>query len=87
MIGGFIDEGDHWNCFLLLWDVSTLACAYGVTKNDALQLAWIVEVYLESFKELYGSGTITPKMQHLVYLLKQLNHPVRILISRITNLD
>ena len=39
-----------------------MACAYSVTENDALQLAWVVEMYLESYKDLYGDSTITPKM-------------------------
>ena len=72
MIGGFVDEDDHWNCFLLLWDISTMACAYSVTENDALQLAWVVEMYLESYKDLYGDSTITPKMHHLVHLPEQI---------------
>lgn len=73
MIGGYIDEeDDHWNCFLLLWDISTLACAYIVTENDALQLAWRVAIYLESFKDLCGSGTITPKMRHLFHWPEQI---------------
>lgn len=43
-----------------------------VTQNDSLHLAWLVQTYLESFKDLYGGSSITPKMHHLVHLPEQI---------------
>ena len=73
MVGDLIEEEDeHWDCFLLLWDICSLVCAYEVTQNDSLHLAWLVQTYLESFKDLYGGSSITPKMHHLVHLPEQI---------------
>ena len=75
MIGDLMEEEDeHWDCFLLLWDICSLVCAYEVTQNDPFHLAWLVQTYLESFKDLYGGSSITPKMHHLVH------HPEQILL-------
>ena len=73
MLGDFIEEEDeHWECFLLFWDICSLVCAFEVTHDDSLHLAWLVQTYLESFKDLYGSSSITPKMHHLVHLPEQI---------------
>ena len=42
-----------------------------VTETDALQLAWMVEVYLESFSKLY-TATLAPKFHYLLHLPNQM---------------
>lgn len=72
MIGSFIDDDDeHWQCFLLLWDICSLTTAFTVSKSDAKYLAWLVEMYLKTFKEQYDV-TITPKLHYLVHLPQQM---------------
>ena len=73
MIGDKVPfDDEHWNSFLLLWDICSMVCAYEVTEDFSVHLAWVVEIYLESFKELYGGSTLTPKMHHLVHLPEQI---------------
>ena len=40
--------------------------------ENAAQLGCLVQIYLESFTELYGKEKITPKMHHLVHLPEQI---------------
>ena len=73
MIGSHVPNDDeHWECFLILWDICRMVCTYQVTSNDSLYLAWLVQTYLESFTHLYGNSKITPKMHHLVHLPEQM---------------
>lgn len=54
-IGEFIPEdNDHWQCFLVFWDICNLCLAYEVTEEHAGNLSWLVETYLESFSCLYS---------------------------------
>lgn len=72
IIGKYVEtDNDHWECFLALWDICSIASAFEVTEDDATHLAWLVEVYLESFTSLYGES-ITPKMHYLVHLPQQI---------------
>ena len=43
----------HWECYLLLWNISSDTSPFEVTNGDITYLAWLVEVYLETFKQLY----------------------------------
>ena len=45
-------DDEHWQCFLLLWDICSVASAFEVTEDDATHLAWLVEVYLDAFQSL-----------------------------------
>lgn len=73
IIGEFVEPScDHWSCFLILWDICNIVCAYEVSQDDAVQLAWIVEMYLEEFHTLYSEAPITPKMHFLVHLPRQI---------------
>ena len=73
MIGNYVPVDDeHWECFLLLWDICSMVCAYDMTSNDSVHLAWLVQTYLESFTHLYGESCITPKMHHMVHLPEQI---------------
>ena len=71
-IGDWIDhDDDHWECFLLLWDICSVVCSFEVTTDDATHLGWLIETYLEAFTSLYGTS-VTPKMHYLVHLPKQM---------------
>ena len=71
-IGNFIEEDDlHWECYLMLWNISSVTSAFEVTNGDITYLAWIVEVYLETFKQLYDVNVI-PKQHYLVHLPQQM---------------
>ena len=35
-----------------------MVCASEVTEDFSIHLAWVVEIYLKSFKELYGGSTL-----------------------------
>ena len=71
-IGNFAKEDDiHWERYLLLWNISSVTSAFEVTSGDITYLAWIVEVYLETFKQLYDVSVI-PKQHYLVYLPEQM---------------
>lgn len=73
MIGSYVPSDDeHWECFLLLWDICSMVCAYEMTSEDSVHLAWLVQTYLECFTHLYGEDRITPKMHHLVHLPEQI---------------
>lgn len=72
IIGEFVPEDDdHWECFLLLWDICAMVCTYETDKNKALQLAWLIQTYLEAFSSIYGASNITPKFHYLVHLPEQ----------------
>ena len=72
MIGNYIEPDDnHWQCFLNLWDICSLVSAFEVTEDDAVTLAWLTELYLESLKSLYDVS-LTPKLHYLVHLPQQI---------------
>ena len=73
MIGSFVEtDNDHWHCFLQLWDICSIVCAFEVTDSDAIHLAWLVEAYLEELSTLYRI-TMTPKLHYLLHLPKQIS--------------
>ena len=37
----------------VLWDICSIVSAFEVNKDDAAHLAWLIEIYLESFTSLY----------------------------------
>ena len=55
-------------CFLLLCTISNLVCAFEATLDDSIYLAWIIKTYLESFRSIYPTVMIIPKMHYLVHL-------------------
>ena len=72
MIGSYVERDDnHWECLLILWDICCIVSAFEVTEDDAAHLAWLIEIYLESFTSLYGDP-ITPKFHYLVHLPQQM---------------
>ena len=72
MVGNYVERSDsHWECFLQLWDICSIVCAFEVTDGDAIQLAWLMETYLEEFFTLYDV-TMTPKLHYLVHLPQQI---------------
>jgi len=72
MIGSHIPQGDeHWEGFLLLWDICNATSAFEVTESDTLKLAWMVEAYLESYTTLYTT-TLPPKFHYLLHLPNQI---------------
>ena len=72
MIGSYVERNDdHWECLLVLWDVCSIVSAFEVTEDDATHLAWLIEIYLESFTSLYEES-LTPKFHYLVHLPQQI---------------
>ena len=54
MIGSYVERDDnHWECLLILWDICCIVSAFEVTEDDAAHLAWLIEIYLESFTSLH----------------------------------
>jgi len=73
MVGGLIDDSDdHWICFLTLWDICGMVLMFEMTESDSRNLSWFVEIYLESFHELYNCDSLPPKFHYLVHLSKQI---------------
>lgn len=69
MIGDLVPGDDeHWDCFLTLWDICSIACAYEIAVADAAHLAWLVQIYLESFAQLYTVVSVPPKVHFLIHL-------------------
>ena len=70
MIGDLVPGDDkHWDCFLTLWDICSIACAYEVAVADAAHLAWLVQI---SFTQLYTGVSVPPKVHFLIHLPKQI---------------
>ena len=73
LIGNFVNEDDdHWECFCILWAISDMVCTFEVHPDDPACLAWLVQVYLESFTRIYPDISVTPKMHYLVHLPQQM---------------
>ena len=55
----------------MLWDISSITSAFTISTFDAKYLAWLVETYLQTFKDNYDVP-ITPKLhlpqQMLMYV-------------------
>ncbi|XP_064382999.1 uncharacterized protein LOC135331689 [Halichondria panicea] len=73
IMGGFVPEGDeHWGLLLTLWDICTMVTAFVVTEADASDLAWKVELLLETYVQLYPNSPYVPKMHYLLHLPDEL---------------
>ena len=73
LIGNFVNEDDdHWECFCILCAISDMVCTFEVHPDDPVCLAWLVQVYLESFTRIYSDVSVTPKMHYLVHLPQQM---------------
>ena len=72
MIGSHVEvDDDHWECLLVLWDICSIVSAFEVTEDDVTHLAWLIEIYLESFTSLYEESA-PPKFHYLVHLPQQI---------------
>ena len=73
MVGDLIDDSDdHWICFLTLWDICGMVLMFEVTEADSRHLSWLVEIYLESFRQLYNYLSLPPKFHYLVHFGHQI---------------
>ena len=73
LIGKFVGYDDHWECFLVLLSICDMVCSFEVHPDDPAKLAWLVQMYLETFSALYSvEFPITPKMHYLLHLPKQM---------------
>lgn len=73
MVGHLINEDDdHWMCFLTLWDICGMVLSFQSTEIDSVHLSWLVEVYLEAFRQLYNDASVIPKLHYLVHLPQQM---------------
>ena len=63
----YVETDDHWECFLALWDICSIASAFEVTEDDVTHLTWLVEIYLEFIWRVNNS-----KMHYLVHLPQQI---------------
>lgn len=67
------DQDAHWTCFLTYWEICNIALAYEVKKEDSTHLGWLIQVFLEMFKSLYGDTVnLTPKMHQLIHFSEQM---------------
>ncbi len=72
MVGQYVPEGDeHWECFLTLLRITTIATSVEVTPDDIAILSFLIEDYLVRFNSLYP-GCITPKLHYLHHLPQQI---------------
>jgi hypothetical protein len=72
LVGDAIDEDDeHWLCFRIFWAICHMVSAYEVRPEDPKIIAWLVQVYLESFTALYNAS-VTPKMHYMTHLPQQM---------------
>ena len=55
----------HYNNHTIQW-------RWWVHPDDPACLAWLVEVYLESFTRIYPDNSVTPKLDYLVHLSQQM---------------
>lgn len=57
---------EHWACFVVYWEICNVALAFEITEEDSSHLEWLVEVFLEMFKSLYGDTVnFTHQLIHL----------------------
>ena len=69
IVGDYIPQDDeHWACFLMLWDICTSITAFEVDRQDAMNLAWTIEAFMESLEYLYSESIFTPKLHYLLHL-------------------
>ena len=72
MVGQYVpEEDDHWQCYINILRILTLATAVEVTDDTIATLAQLVEDYLHQMNLLYPNS-ITPKMHYLLHLPDQM---------------
>lgn len=73
MIGKYVPPNDdpHWNCFLDLLRITTIATANTVSEDTPVIMTMIIEQYLACFASLYPSQ-LTPKFHYLLHLPYQM---------------
>ena len=68
----------EWDCTMFLMRITNelslthMVCTFEVHPDDPACLAWLVQVYLESFTRIYPDISVTPKMHYLVHLPQQM---------------
>ena len=62
------EDDEHWSCLLMLWDICTSITAFDIERLDASNLAWTVEVFLETLRYLCTELVFTPKLHYLLHL-------------------
>ena len=68
MIGEEVEEGDqYWGNFLLLLSILDYCMAPIVSKDWAAYLRMIIQDHHQTFKQLYPSCPIIPKMHYIVH--------------------
>ena len=66
IVGQRVPSDDaHWNCYLRLLQILTIATSVEVTKETAPLLSVVTQEYLTVFNSLYPNR-IVPKMHYLL---------------------
>lgn len=69
LVGDLVPEGDEcWENFLLLLDIVDELFAPVTAPERADYVAMLVQDFLETFKELYPSRQLTPKMHYMIHM-------------------
>ena len=66
ILGDFVDDDEHRDLFLVLWDICAIITPFKVTHELSTKLTWLVEGYLEGIVDLYWENAVAPKMHQLV---------------------
>ncbi len=68
MIGDQVSEDDEkWKNFLLLLSIMDYLLAPTITLNCISHLRELIQEHHETFKDLYPSCTIIPKMHYMIH--------------------
>ena len=73
LIGDLIpDDQAHWECFLVLLQITKYVTARLTSPSVACYVAALVHQHHDEFKRCYPSVSLTPKFHYMVHFASQM---------------
>jgi len=68
ILGPYVESGNNiWEIYILLREITDMVFAPSVQKSQLSYLKGVIELFLSSYKTLFGAETLTPKFHYLVH--------------------
>lgn len=63
-----VEDDDHYECFLKLQEICSIIFAPMISSEQTAYLPTLISDYLQAFKQLYPTTSLTPKFHYLIHI-------------------